>query len=495
MFEAAELGRKIGRKEYDAALPEVRANLLRAQFALEGTKVPVIVIIAGVDGAGKGEVVNRLHEWLDARGLEVTAFGTPSDEEQSRPRYWRYWRCLPARGRIGILFGSWYTDPIIRRVTGNTKQAQLDQAMQRVNAFERMLVEDGALIIKFWFHLSHAAQKEKFRRLEKNPETAWRVTPQDWKHYKLYKRFRAVCERAVRQTDTGEAPWLLIESACPRYRDLTVARTITESIERRLAQPLVPSAEPAVARASPPETQASQTILDAVDLGASLSEGAYKRQLKLHQARLAGRVWKANKAGISTVAVFEGWDAAGKGGAIRRLNQAIDARLSRVISIAAPTDEERAHHYLWRFWRHLPRGGHVTVYDRSWYGRVLVERVEGFAAEADWRRAYSEINEFEEQLARHGIVLVKFWLHISPEEQLRRFHEREKTPWKQHKITDEDWRNRDRWDAYERAVNEMVARTSTEFAPWTVVPANDKRFARVQILRTVNERLGAALDD
>jgi len=494
MFEAAELGRKLSRKAYDDALPEVRAELLKAQFALAESDLPVIVLIAGVDGAGKGEVVNRLHEWLDARGLEVFAFAAPSDEEQERPRYWRYWRCLPARGRIGILFGSWYTDPIIQRVTRQAKQDTLDQSMQRVKLFERMLVEDGALIIKFWFHLSRDAQKQKFRRLEKNPETAWRVTPQDWKHFKLYKRFRAVCERALRQTDSAEAPWLLIESACPRYRDLTVARTIAESIQRRLQTPPSAATEAAVARASPPEDQAAHTILDAVDLKSTFTEDVYKKQLKRHQATLADRVWRAKERGISTVAVFEGWDAAGKGGAIRRLNQAIDARLSRVISIAAPTDEERAHHYLWRFWRHVPRGGHVTVYDRSWYGRVLVERVEGFASEADWRRAYSEINEFEEQLAGAGIVVVKFWLHISAEEQLRRFKEREKTPWKQHKITDEDWRNRKQWDAYESAVNEMVSRTSTEYAPWTVVAANDKRAARVTVVRTVSDRLGAALD-
>ena len=495
MFEAAEVGRSTSKKAYEAALPAMRAELLAAQFALADSDVPVVVIIGGVDGAGKGEVVNRLHEWLDARGLEVFAFGPPSDEESDRPRFWRYWRCLPARGRIGILFGSWYTDPIIARVNKQAKQPELDQAMQRVRRFERMLAEDGALIVKFWFHLSRKAQKDKFHKLEANPETAWRVSPQDWKHFKLYKRFRSVCERALRQTDSAEAPWLLVESACPRYRDLFVGRTLAESIRRRLEQPPAAGTRPVTARSAPPAGAAGHTILDSVDLSQTLADQAYKRRLKRAQAALAGRVWEANSRRISTVVVFEGWDAAGKGGAIRRMNQAIDARLSRVISVAAPTDEERAHHYLWRFWRHLPRGGHVTIYDRSWYGRVLVERVEGFAADADWQRAYSEINEFEEQLVESGIVLVKFWLHISADEQLRRFREREKTPWKKHKITDEDWRNRERWDAYELAVNEMVARTSTEFAPWTVVPANCKRLARVHVVDTVGRRLQEALDD
>ena len=493
MFEAAEVGRRVARTEYEEALPALRASMLDAQFALAGTDVPVIVIISGVDGAGKGEVVNRLHEWLDARGLQVHAFGAPSDEESERPRYWRYWRCLPARGRIGILFGSWYTDPIIDTVMKRSSQQELDQRMRRVALFERMLAEDGALIIKLWFHLSRPAQKEKFSKLESNPDTAWRVTPQDWKHFKLYKRFRAVCERALRQTDTGEAPWILVESACPRYRDLMVGRTLVESLQRRMASPVVRGRATPVAVGSPPPSQSGQTILDSLQPPKPISDSRYKKRMTRLQAEIAALVWKAKEQLTSTVAVFEGWDAAGKGGAIRRLDQAVDARLSRVISVAAPTDEERAHHYLWRFWRHLPRGGHVTIYDRSWYGRVLVERVEGFAGEDEWQRAYIEINEFEEQLVEAGIVLMKFWLHITPDEQLRRFKEREKTPWKQHKITAEDWRNRDKWDAYESAVNDMVARTSTEYAPWTVLDANDKRHARLGVLGTFAERLSARL--
>ena len=193
------------------------------------------------------------------------------------------------------------------------------------------------------------------------------------------------------------------------------------------------------------------------------------------------------------ILALEGWDAAGKGGAIRRVTHALDARMYRVIPIAAPTDEERAHHYLWRFWRHLPRLGRITIYDRTWYGRVLVERAEGFASEAEWMRAYKEINEFEEQLTEHGIVLVKYWLHISADEQLERFKERETAPWKQYKITPEDYRNREKMNLYEQAASDMIARTSTEFSPWTLVEANDKRYARIKVLRTLCDRLDAAL--
>lgn len=235
------------------------------------------------------------------------------------------------------------------------------------------------------------------------------------------------------------------------------------------------------------------TVLDKVDLGARLAKDDYKQRLQAQQARLQDLAWQAHRRRRSLIAVFEGWDAAGKGSAIRRVTAAIDPRLYHLVQFAAPTDEERRHHYLWRFWRRLERDGRATFFDRSWYGRVLVERVEGLASPGAWRRAYGEINQFEQQLLEHGCVVAKFWLHISPEEQLKRFREREESPHKQHKITPEDWRNRERWREYELAVEDMVAHTSTEAAPWTLVAGNDKRFARVQILQTLCERLEAAL--
>ncbi len=230
-------------------------------------------------------------------------------------------------------------------------------------------------------------------------------------------------------------------------------------------------------------------------MGLSLDKTRYREKLARAQAKLNQLHRKALERGVSTVLVFEGPDAAGKGGAIRRLTAALDARHVQVIPIAAPTDEERAHHYLWRFWRHLSRAGRVTIFDRSWYGRVLVERVEGFASEEEWRRAYAEINDFEEQLIEHGTVLRKFWLHITKEEQLARFQAREKTPYKRWKLTDEDWRNRERWDDYAAAVNDMVEQTSTKKAPWVLVEGNDKRFARVKVATTVCEAMARALGD
>jgi len=496
MFEAAELGQKLTKAQYDAELAKLRPALLEAHFALKDTKVPVIVVVSGADGAGKGEVVHRLNEWLDPRGVDTQAFWQTSDEERERPRWWRFWRSLPARGRVGILFGSWYSEPIIRRVYGEIKTSKLDTEMDRIAFFEKMLADDGAVIVKLWFHLSKKAQRRRLKDLESDPKTHWRVLPSDWKHFKLYDKFTEVSERALRRTDAGHAPWHLIEAADRRFRELTAGKLLLQAIERKLRElekakavsAAVPTPKPARVR-----TKAGITILDHVNLTQRLTDQKYEAQLEKWQSRLTRLTWAAWEKKVASVALFEGWDAAGKGSAIRRVTAAIDPRLYRIIPIAAPTDEERARHYLWRFWRHLPRAGMTTIFDRSWYGRVLVERVEGFAREDEWKRSFLEINDFEEQMAESGIVVSKFWVHISKDEQLRRFKQREEIAFKRYKITDEDWRNREQWDAYKAAINDMVAHTSTEFAPWTLVAGNDKKFARVQIVKTLCQHLEAAL--
>ncbi|HET7291642.1 MAG TPA: polyphosphate:AMP phosphotransferase [Vicinamibacteria bacterium] len=491
MFEAAELGQELSKQEYDEDVPRLRAELLEAQFQLRETRTPVIVVIAGVEGAGKGETVNRLLEWLDPRGLETHAFGPPLEEEQQRPPYWRFWRTLPGRGRIGIFFGSWYTAPIVERVLGGLKKANFEAALSRIAFFERMQADDGALILKFWFHLSKDAQRKRLAKLERRKATAWRVTPTDWKFLKLYDRFAEVSERAIRRTDAAQAPWILVEARDRRYRELLVARALLRALRQRLEQPDAGSSQ---AKTSGTQAAApTASILDRVDLSRELSAGEYDRRLAAAQERLGRLSRAALERKVSSVVVFEGWDAAGKGSAIRRITAAMDARHYQVVPVAAPTDEERAHHYLWRFWRRIPPAGLVTIFDRSWYGRVLVERVEGFAREDEWRRAYLEINDFEEQLADSGAVVTKFWVHIGRDEQLARFQAREGTAYKRHKITAEDWRNRERWDAYVAAVDEMVARTSNAQAPWVLVAGNDKRFARVQVVETLCKRLAQAL--
>ena len=488
MFEAAELGRTIEKEDFEKALIDLRPRLLAAQRALRATKRPVIVVLSGVEGSGKSEVVNRLHEWFDARGLQTHAFWRESDEQRERPRYWRFWRTLPPRGTIGLLFGSWYTQPIVDRVFKRTSKADLDRELQRITFFEKMLADDGALIVKLWLHLPKDVEMDRLSEKKKRKKKNWMFGPEAKEFAKQYDRFAEVSERAIRMTDSAEAPWRIIEATDARYRDLTVAQILLEALEDLVREPERRPTTSAVVLANADEEgvmTSGKTVLDTVDVTRKLDEKKYDKEMSSLQEKIGQLAWKAWNDERSTVVIFEGSDAAGKGGAIRRLIAPMDARLYRVISVAAPTDEERAQHYLWRFWRHIPRSGSMTIYDRSWYGRVLVERVEKFATVDDWCRAYREINDFEEQLVEHGIILVKFWLHIDEDEQLRRFKERETIPWKQHKITDEDWRNREKWGAYKAAVHDMISRTSSAAAPWTIVPANDKKSARVQVLKTV----------
>jgi AMP-polyphosphate phosphotransferase len=504
MFEAAELGQEIPKEQYKARVPTLRTELLEVQRKLTEAKFPVIIVFAGVDGAGKGETVNLLSEWMDPRWIVTRAYGDRSDEESERPEYWRYWRDLPRKGRIGLFLSSWYSRPMLDRVYRRSRSADFEKELDRIAAFERMLTDDGALILKFWMHLGKKAQRRHLRKLEKDPLTSWRVTKLQWEHWRMYDRFVAAAERLLQRTSTVDAPWMIVEGVDEAYRSVTVATTIRDALGKAITDrrgerqtlKLVPApaeAKAGPAKAAPIPGSEAPTILSSLDMTQSIPKKVFSTELEKYQGRLNRLQRKAQAKGVSTIMVFEGWDAAGKGGAIRRITGALDARSYQVIPIAAPTDEERAQHYLWRFWRHLSRAGRVTIFDRSWYGRVLVERVEGFATEQEWRRAYSEIGEFEEQLAEHGIVLIKYWVHVTQDEQLRRFKAREKARYKRWKLTDEDWRNRAKWPDYERAVNEMVQRTSTRAAPWTLVEGNDKYFARLKVLKTACDALKAAL--
>jgi len=521
MFRTAELGQKIPKHEFKEKAPLLRQDLLTVQQRLlQLKKFPVIIVFAGVNGAGKGETVNLLNEWMDPRWLITRAYDKPSTEEQERPEFWRFWRDLPPKGHVGLFLSSWYSRPLLDRVHGKIDEVEFNDLLDRVINFERALTDDGALILKFWMHLSKTDQRKRFKVLEKDPLTSWRVTQEDWDNWRIFDQFEENAERIIMRSSTGDAPWSIIEGADPNFRSLTVATIIRDEISKKLeaqqkqdqaaalAKTGASAARKTAARktgankTNPPTeageslslTQLKQsTVLDMLDMDTKLTKDEYKQQLQAYQARLNELHRKALKKKVSTILLFEGPDAAGKGGAIRRVVAALDARHCRVIPIAAPTDEESANHYLWRFWRHLSRAGKITIFDRSWYGRVLVERVEGFAAEHEWRRAYAEINDFEQQLTDSGIVLMKYWIHITKQEQLDRFNARKEIAHKQWKLTDEDWRNREKWEDYEHAVNDIVEHTSTRLAPWTLVEGNDKRYARVKVIESLCSSLEQAL--
>ena len=490
MFESAEIGHAIDDDTYEARLPALREALLEAQYELkQQARFPVIVLINGVEGAGKGETVKLLNEWMDPRLIEVRTFDEKTDEELARPPAWRYWRQLPAKGRMGVFFGNWYSQMIQDRVHGDIKDAHLDQAIHGAQRLERMLCDEGALIFKFWFHLSKQQMKARLKSLRDDPLHSWRISPLDWQQSKTYDRFVRFGERVVRRTSRDYAPWHVIEGVDANYRSLAVGQILLEGLQAALKTPGDPVHQ-AIAAAS--ESIDQRSLIGSLDLHKSLEKADYNEQLITEQARLAGLMRDKRMRRHALVAVFEGNDAAGKGGAIKRVAAALDPRQYHIVPIAAPTQDELAQPYLWRFWRQLPARGKFTVFDRSWYGRVLVERVEGFCSQADWMRAYSEINDFEEQLVDAGVVLVKFWLAIDEQTQLERFKEREQISFKRFKITEDDWRNREKWGVYRDAVGDMVDRTSSEMAPWTLVEANDKRWARVKVLRTINEALEAA---
>jgi polyphosphate:AMP phosphotransferase len=491
MFESAEIGHRLDKSEYRREEPKLRQLLLKAQYALlEQARFPVIVLVNGVDGAGKGETVNLLNEWMDPRHIHTHAFGAMTDAEREHPEMWRFWQALPPKGRIGILFGSWYTDPLLKRVMGHEKRVQLERRLERIRHFERMLVAEGALIIKLWFHLSKPAQKQRFKELLSSKKTAWRVGPGDWDRFKHYDEFVRICEAALRDTSTGEAPWHVIDGSDPEYRSLTAGRLLLDQINARLGGKTPPLSPPAPPPAPPLDRK---NVLNALDYKVALTRKAYDRRLDKAQAHLNQLTRHRKMHDRSMVMVFEGMDAAGKGSTIRRMTRALDARYFRLIPVAAPTEEERAQPYLWRFWRHIPGHGRAVIFDRSWYGRVLVERVEGYCTDADWMRAYPEINDFEAQLADAGAIVAKFWMAVTPQEQLRRFKEREKTPYKRYKITADDWRNRKKWPDYERAICDMLERTTTEIAPWHVIAANDKLLARVTVIERLCEQIESHL--
>ena len=490
MFESAMVAHKLAKEEYAREEPQLRTRLVEAQLdLLEQRAFAMLILVSGMDGAGKTEVMHKLSEWLDPRHLRVSAYGEPDEAERERPPMWRYWRDLPARGEIAVVFGSWHSDTLRDRLLDNIGPGRFERQLAALNRFEEMLTDEGIVLLKFLLVMSASEQKSRLKALAKRTDGASRVL-EEWADVRRRELAGPIVEEAVRRTSTGSAPWIVLPCNDPQYRDLTFGRTVLAGLQERLAATRAPA--PRSAPAAIPNVD-RRNVLDALDLRLALDKQDYRKRLKRAQYRLLEQTQRKAFRDRALVMAFEGHDAAGKGGAIRRVAMALDPRQYRIHPIAAPTAEEKARPYLWRFWRDVPRRGRIAIFDRSWYGRVLVERVEGLASPVEWSRAYEEINDFEEELVDDGVIVSKFWLAIGKDEQLRRFEERAGTEYKQYKITDEDWRNREKWDLYHDAIGEMMDRTSTTAAPWTLVEAQDKRWARVKVLETLLARLQAEL--
>jgi polyphosphate:AMP phosphotransferase len=479
---ARKADEKLSKADFKARVAELRVALVNAQYQLHQADFSVIILLAGTDRMGGEQLIDRLHEWMDGRFLDTWFAGKPTDAELSRPRFWRFWRAMPPKGRIGIFVGGWMTEILTEVVQGKVGEEELSNRFDHFNALDRMLKDDGTLCLKLWVEIPQKALKKRLKKLD----TGHALYVEDLDHLILehYDVAKGAIDRIMNDA-ARHVPWTVLDGQDERNRDLTAAETILRALNHRLDNPPNPPV--------PREDHPVRDHLAGVDLGRTIDYDDYRKELEALQLRMHKLSLKMRERELGVVMAFEGWDAAGKGGVIRRITQAVSARDCKVIPVAAPTDEELSHHYLWRFWRHLPRDGQMRIFDRSWYGRVLVERVERLARPDEWQRAYEEINDFEAQIVEHGHLMLKFWLHIDADEQLRRFKAREVTPYKKYKITDEDYRNREKWPLYESAVNEMVERTSRSFAPWHLVAANDKRSARVEVLGIVCDALEQAL--
>lgn len=481
----------MNKAEFKTRERDLRTQLLDAQFDVRAARSrAVLILLNGPDGSGKGAVLNRLFEWLDPRGVRALAYDIER-EIGAYPPAWRYWRDLPPRGRIGVVLGSWYHFLLLRRATEQIDEQQFRTGLENINRWEAMMHRDGVLLLKIWLQLSPETAQQRYNEKKRQRGPMRRPLVREWGEIDT-KKERARLVEAARlmgeATHRSRMPWHLVPADDSNRRDIAVGELLLSVLR---------SAESTQVRGttSQPATRfsAAPSILAQLDLSRSLDKREARKRLQEAQERLYDLSRCRAFKGRALVCVFEGQDAAGKGGAIRRLRAALDPRQATVYPIGAPTEEERARPYLWRFWRRLPPRGAISVFDRSWYGRVLVERVEGLAREDEWQLAYDEINDFERQLHNDGYIIHKFWLAIDADEQLRRFEARKDTPHKRFKITDEDWRNRAKWDAYRAAVDDMLALTSPSSAPWTVVESNDKRFARVKVVETLVTRLESEL--
>lgn len=502
MLEQIDLTKKLSKKEYKEKMEQLQPQMAQLQRTCKSMGIPVMIVFEGFGAAGKGVQISKLIQSLDPRGFSVYATGSETEEERMRPFLWRFWIKTPPKGRIAIFDRSWYRIVQVDRFDKVTSENKLQFAYSEINAFEEQLTADGTVIIKLFLCIDQKEQRKRFQKLLDDKSSAWRVSKGDLKRNERYEEYKQINDEMLEKTDTECAPWTVIESTDREFATvkiyMAVIKALTERVKAEQAKQEAKAAEEEPAAPSvemnPPSTQKDDILdekvmrtssLDSVDLSKAYTKEEYKEKLKELQEKLTRLHGELYRRRIPVILGFEGWDAGGKGGAIKRLTESLDPRGYQVNPTASPNDLERSHHYLWRFWNNVPKAGHIAIFDRTWYGRVMVERIEGFCTQQEWKRAYKEMNDMEASWTNAGIIVRKFWLQIDKDEQERRFRERMENPQKQWKITDEDWRNREKWDLYEKAVDEMLVHTSTTYAPWIIVEGNNKYYARVKILKTV----------
>ena len=497
MLEKLDLTKSLGKTEYKEKIAKLETRLGKLQRECRELGIPVMIALEGYGASGKGVQISELIKALDPRGFEVYAVKNETEEEKMHPFMWRFWTKMPPKGRIAIYDSSWYRKVLIDRFDKKTKKSELADAYRSICSFEEQLTSDGMVIIKIFLAIDKEEQKKRFDKLLSSDETAWRVSEGDLKRNKSFDKYQKVNEDMLTRTDTEYAPWNIVEAVDRRFATAKIYAIVVQTLAEKVEEVRKQNRKKEEVNLRKDEEEYTnvwtgvekESVLGKADLSLTYTKEEYKKRLEKLQKKMEKLHGELYRRRIPVVLGFEGWDAGGKGGAIKRLTEKMDPRGYVVHPTASPNDIEKAHHYLWRFWTDMPKAGHVTIFDRTWYGRVMVERIEGFCSKQEWQRAYKEINAMEKDLTDAGAIVLKFWMQIDKDEQARRFKARQENPEKQWKITDEDWRNREKWDQYEEAVNEMLIRTSTPNAPWIVVEGNCKYYARIKVLESVVEAI------
>ncbi len=497
MLEKLDLTKSLGKTEYKEKIAKLETRLGKLQRECRELGIPVMIALEGYGASGKGVQISELIKALDPRGFEVYAVKNETEEEKMHPFMWRFWTKMPQKGRIAIYDSSWYRKVLIDRFDKKTKKSELADAYRSICSFEEQLTSDGMVIIKIFLAIDKEEQKKRFDKLLSSDETAWRVSEGDLKRNKSFDKYQKVNEDMLTRTDTEYAPWNIVEAVDRRFATAKIYAIVVQTLAEKVEEVRKQNRKKEEVNLRKDEEEYTnvwtgvekESVLGKADLSLTYTKEEYKKRLEKLQKKMEKLHGELYRRRIPVVLGFEGWDAGGKGGAIKRLTEKMDPRGYVVHPTASPNDIEKAHHYLWRFWTDMPKAGHVTIFDRTWYGRVMVERIEGFCSKQEWQRAYKEINAMEKDLTDAGAIVLKFWMQIDKDEQARRFKARQENPEKQWKITDEDWRNREKWDQYEEAVNEMLIRTSTPNAPWIVVEGNCKYYARIKVLESVVEAI------